>query len=208
MFCYTGHQWNSDAGRSSYLPRRDTMEVTTVLSQHTPSPTTQQEEWRPVVGYEGLYEVSTLGRVRRIAAAMGTWPYRVLRPQADQKGYIRVCLCKDGRQRTTAVHIMVAQAFLGPRPPGTEVNHIDYRPSNPTLANLEYITHGENVRHAVLHGARRVRGEGHHKSKLCDEDVRTIRQSGATTSALARQYGMSRSSIRDIRMGRHWRHVV
>lgn len=66
-------------------------------------------------------------------------------PQASN-GYRVTTLSKEGRSRTYNVHALVADAFLGPRPEGHVVDHIDYDRGNPDVKNLEYIPHGENLR--------------------------------------------------------------
>ena len=92
------------------------------------------EEWRPVVGYEGLYEVSNLGRVRRVAYVLATYVGK--RGSATNYCRVRIFNERGGKQRS--VHSLVAAAFIGPRPsPLHEVNHKDGNPTNNTLENLE-----------------------------------------------------------------------
>lgn len=101
------------------------------------------EIWRPVVGYEGLYEVSNTGRVRRVSDLM------VLK-FSDSRGYYGVHLRKDGKRKTFRVHRLVAQAFIL-NPDGLpEVNHIDENKSNNSVDNLEWCDHKYNS----LYGTR------------------------------------------------------
>ena len=75
------------------------------------------EYWKPVIGYEDVYEVSNMGTVRRSRqTARGTRKGYILTPSPNGDGYPKVGLCKDGRQRTMTVHKIVARAFLGERP--------------------------------------------------------------------------------------------
>lgn len=118
------------------------------------------EQWAPVPGYEGRYEVSDLGRVRTVARVI---PYidgrlrrvqqRVRKVQLDTRGYPALSLTDNqGRTRTRGVHVLVAAAWIGPRPEGMEVCHNDGDKTNPRLDNLRYGTHSENAQDAVLHG--------------------------------------------------------
>lgn len=100
------------------------------------------EVWRDVPGYEGLYAVSSLGRVRS-APRRGTRG-GLLAQSISSNGYPSVGLFKSSVQRTRTVHSLVAEAFLGPPPAGQEVLHRDDDKLNPTLANLHYDTRTEN----------------------------------------------------------------
>lgn len=92
------------------------------------------EEWRPIAGYEGLYEVSNTGQVRRVGDLM------VLK-FSDRRGYCGVRLRKDGIQKMFSVHRLVAQAFI-PNPKGLpQVNHIDENKKNNNVDNLEWCDH-------------------------------------------------------------------
>ena len=106
------------------------------------------ERWLPVVGWEGWYEVSDLGRVRRAAPGKRTTPGRLRTPSVDPRGYHRVRLSRGSStsQSTTKIHRLVAAAFLGPCPPGTEVGHKDGTPGHDAVGNLEYVTHQENMK--------------------------------------------------------------
>lgn len=104
----------------------------------------EAETWAPVAGYEGWYEVSDLGRVRRVGAPQ----CRRLHSQAG--GYVSVRLGRPGTdKKTLQVHVLVAKAFLGPRPAGRQVNHKDANKHNPRLDNLEYVTPARNREHAI-----------------------------------------------------------
>lgn len=111
-----------------------------------------EEEWRPVVGWEGWYEVSSLGRVRRVRAAMGTYPMRILRTPTGGEGYPEVTLWRLGKHSTMCVHVLVALAFLGPRPQRHQVNHKDGHKTNNHRMNLEWTTHQGNAHHALATG--------------------------------------------------------
>lgn len=108
------------------------------------------EEWRPVVGYEGLYEVSDQGRVRSLPRH-GTRG-QILKPYVGNRGYPTVNPARDGENRTLPIHRIVAEAFLGPRPEGLVVRHLNGKHNDPRLANLAYGTPRQNQIDSVMHG--------------------------------------------------------
>lgn len=181
------------------------------------------ERWLPVVGYEGLYEVSDLGRVRGCArslvqisrwglAVKREWPARVLAPTIDKGRYaygrLQVKLCGHGRQVTRLVHHLVAEAFIGPRPKGKEVAHFDGIASNNRLDNLRYATPLENQQDQVRHGTA-IRGERVGVSKLTESQVIEIRSAvGVTVQSIADQYGISIAQVSRIRNLKRWGHVA
>lgn len=127
------------------------------------------EEWRPVVGWAGLYEVSDLGRVRSLPKSVahrlvGNYSVagRVLKPYPIRTGHLYVNLCHEGKKKHRYVHQLVLEAFVGPRPDGTEACHFpDREPSNNRLENLRWDTPGENqldkVRHRTHNNTRKTK---------------------------------------------------
>ncbi|ORC02701.1 hypothetical protein B1T48_16980 [Mycobacterium persicum] len=120
------------------------------------------EQWRPVVGYEGLYEVSDVGRVRSLARTVlhphsGRYTLcgRILSPHPDGCGYLKVRLHRDGQGRTRKVHQLVLEAFVGPRPAGLECCHADDDKTNNRLSNLRYDTRSANMLDQVRNGRHR-----------------------------------------------------
>lgn len=122
------------------------------------------EEWRSVTGFEGLYEVSDQGNVRRSGRAAqrgnghggGARVGHIRKPHLINGGYLVVQLWQQGRPSTCLVHVLVAAAFLGRCPNGHEVNHKDGNKQNNAPDNLEYLTHSENSLHAYRTGLRTV----------------------------------------------------
>lgn len=94
----------------------------------------KKEYWKPVVGYEGLYEVSNWGRVKSLKFGKE----RILKPCTNRYGYLFVKLCKDGKVKPFTVHRLVAEAFL-PNPDNLpQVNHKDENKQNNIVSNLEW----------------------------------------------------------------------
>lgn len=116
-------------------------------------------EWRPVVGFEGFYEVNERGDVRGVPRVVGAangktkmLRYRARMPYAVISGHLYVDLYR-GRQRTkVAVHRAVLQAFVGPAPEGTEACHRNGNPTDNHVSNLYWGSRSENNHDKVRHG--------------------------------------------------------
>lgn len=170
------------------------------------------EIWKPVLGYEGLYEVSNLGRVRSYheSTRRRRAPFHYLSP-GNVRGYRQLILCKDGEKRVGLVHRLVAEAFLGPAPIGTpQINHRDFNKSNNRPENLEWVTQTENNRYSAA-VIPRNRGETNH-SKLTETQVREMRRryaaGGVTQQQLADELGVSNVTCNLIIRRIKWRHVA
>lgn len=102
----------------------------------------QQERWKDIYGYDGMYQVSYLGRVRSLKFGKVI----VLRPVKDGKGYLRVGLWKENKVNRFSVHRLVAQAFIPNSDENkTQINHIDECKQNNRVSNLEYCTAQYNL---------------------------------------------------------------
>lgn len=167
----------------------------------------KDENWAPVDGWP--YEVSDHGRVRRSEGSVGTWRGRILSSPPNGSGYPVVVLSGRSRRRMFYVHRLVATAFLGPVPVGQNVNHLDGDKSNNHVDNLEYLTPGDNNRHAHSVGLM-AKGERHGHSRLTRRDVVRIRamaDAGCKAREVARRIGAHESTVRDVMAGRTWGHV-
>lgn len=162
------------------------------------------ERWRAVVGYEGRYEVSDRGEVFSLKSE------RVLSPGHHQAGYPRVMLCDTSGARSVLIHRLVLEAFVGPRPPGTECCHKNGNPKDNRLENLRWDTRKANAADAAEHGTRTI-GERQPQAKLSDEKVRSIRAlavCGVRQSTIAAAFGVSRSVVCRVLKREIWRHVI
>lgn len=172
------------------------------------NPERDVEEWRPVAGYEGLYEVSSCGRVRTLGGGKARSHGRILKATLGTTGYLRVSLSAANVSRTKKVHRLVAEAFLGPAPLRAYVLHQDGNPQNNRVENLRYGDARQNLADAIRHGTwKQAQGEGVSTSKLTEKIVREVRQSSQTVTALARQYNVDAKTIWSAKNGRSWRHV-
>ncbi len=113
----------------------------------------QSEVWKPIAGYEGLYEVSNFGRVRNASKAHCA-KGGILKPQADSAGYCRINVYKCGKMVHKLVHRVVAEAFVENPLNKSEVNHKDGNKANNIATNLEWVTPKENIKHSIQNGLR------------------------------------------------------
>lgn len=174
------------------------------------------EVWRPTVGFSN-YEVSNLGRVRRsVAGVSGATLGRVLRLTSQPSGHWYVTMSHGGRVTKQRIHRMVLTTFVGPCPPGMEGCHNDGDPANNRLDNLRWDTPVANAADKKRHGtdshpAYSRKGEEHPGSLLKEGDVREIRKrlaDGESRTAVARDYGVNRTTVSDIGRGKTWRHCM
>lgn len=158
-----------------------------------------------MVGFEGKYEVSNLGRVRSLDRTVNgpngcrrPVPGKVLKP-VNVNGYLKIALpSKNVANRGQRVQWLVAAAFIGPRPAGLFVNHKNGIKTDNRLENLEYCTPQENTLHAVRTGLMNNRGEKNGMAKFTDEQRRRICElvdSGLSWSAAGREFGASSSAV-------------
>ena len=173
-------------------------------------PDIDAEQWKPVVGFEELYEVSNLGTIRAIATRIKKrLTPRTLKMQTSKKGYRTVRLCCNYRKTSFLVHRIVLHAFVGPPPKGCETGHYDGNRTNNKLSNLRWITSSENEADKQRHG-RMQYGERNHQAKLTAAKVLTIRLlcgRGETATKLARCFGVARMSICRVISRETWKHV-
>jgi len=159
------------------------------------------EQWRDVVGFEGLYQVSDLGNVRNARTGHIKKPHlnvRLNRPQ--------ICLSKFDKVTTIYPHKLVMEAFVGKRPEGMECCHADGNPWNNELSNLRWDSRTNNSQDKFKHGTQKM-GEKHPMSKLTVEKVLAIRQDNRLHRIIAVEYGVSQPTISEIKSRKSWVHV-
>lgn len=167
------------------------------------------EQWKPVVGYEGIYEISSLGRVKRVKIGPQTFPGRILKLQIDKYGYHRITLCKNRKEQFRTVHSLVCEAFICPRKNGMQTNHKNGIKTDNRLENLEWVTNKENAVHAVRHGLWPI-GEKSRNSKFMNGDILEIRKmlkDGHTQWDIAHKFGVYQGTISYIKRRKRWGQV-
>lgn len=168
------------------------------------------EVWLPVRGYEGLYEVSDLGRVRNIAARKGTVPGLILRHRETRDGYLKVVLRDCGRDRAMTVHRIVYEAHCRPLGADEEVDHVDGNKKNNCRLNLDAVNRLENMQRSFRRGRAMARGEAQGRARFTAEQVVAIRRrvsQGELQKALAAEFGVTPTAINCIVLRKTWAHL-
>lgn len=184
------------------------------------------ERWKPVVGYEGLYEVSDLGRIRTVARTtlvrrrsgsdytlMTRSRIRKLYVSDNTSGYPVVCLIREGKRKNLFVHRAVLEAFVGPCPEGMQGCHNNGIRTDNRLKNLRWDTFSANVRDSIEHGTYNPGfkpGEQHPGAKLTAEKVRkafAMRAEGALYREIGDALGVTAATARSVVVGERWRHL-
>lgn len=179
------------------------------------------EVWKDVVGYEGIYHISSLGRLKslkrvkfcgpcnRVCQEM---PERILPGTPDKDGYLHTLLHKNGSRKRIAIHRLVLEAFRGPCPEGMEACHFpDNNPANNKLDNLCWNTKKKNQRDRLFHGTD-MNGEKHWRAAVTNEvaeEMRKVYSTGKHTQTdIARMFGVTKIVARMIVLNKTYRKVV
>lgn len=174
-----------------------------------------KEQWKDVVGYEGYYKVSNLGRVKsldrtslRSDGKIYNTKGRILKTVLSEGRYLIVTLHKDAKQTTPRVHLLVAKAHI-PNPENLPIiNHEDGDGTNNDARNLKWGTQAYNVQHGYDSGLNKNRGKGHYKTLLTEKQVMKIcellDESDLTQKEIGEKFGVQRLVINSIHNGRTW----
>lgn len=167
------------------------------------------EIWRPVVGFEGVYSVSNMGRIRRDANdRLGRpWGGKILSGTTNAVGYRQVLLSNGPDiKKTRNVHTLVAEAFISARPKGMHVNHKNSNQLDNRVENLEWVTPLENIRHGLCRCRGRRAGR-----KLSPSDVMEVvrlARSGEPHRSISNRFGIRINMVSRIVCGNAWRWIT
>lgn len=159
------------------------------------------ENWVKI--HEKGYYASDLGRIKSPRG-------KILRPYKDSKGYLRI----DLPNKRVKVHRIIASHFMQNPDNLPQVNHKDTDKTNNAASNLEWCTNAENMAHAVKNGAlanRKIRGGNNGMAILTESDAMEIlklfKPRIFTRKMLAKEFNVSEATIKDVVIGRRWKHV-
>ena len=171
------------------------------------------EVFKDILGYEGLYQVSNLGKVKSTERKAKHWrgglltvKSRIMKPFTSKCGYLIVSISKNSIDNKFLIHRLVSNAFI-PNPYNKpQVNHINGIKTDNKVSNLEWATTSENSLHAFKNNLK-AKGQNRTQSKLTNKEVLEIRHSNLRNIELSRLYNISKSIISGIQKGRLWKHV-
>lgn len=177
-----------------------------------------QETWKPVLGYEGSYEISDQGRLRRLTLFTGAKRPEplVIKPHKKATGYHDYWLWNSGHKRLIKAHRLVWQNFYGPIPAGLCINHKNGVKHDNRLENLELLTLSENTKHGFrVLGRKKPNypspGEKNGSAKINEEQVREIRSlyasGGKTYKNIGSIFGLTGECVGYIVRRKTWPHV-
>lgn len=169
------------------------------------------EQWKPVEGWP-KYEISDQGRLRSWHKSPNESGHpqipRILKGGYNRYGYRRAVLVgPEGQRRSFLIYHLVADAFIGARPKGLVLTHLNGINTDDRSQNLKYRTQKENIHDKIKHGTMPY-GERHHMAKLTAKEVLEIRQSPEPNKILTKKYNITSSHVSSIKYGRIWKHLA
>lgn len=172
----------------------------------------ENEIWKPIKGYEGLYEISNLGNVKSLVRSKCIKQDRIMKPTNHCTGYIIIGLTLNGKQTLFRLHRLVAEHFCHKKEGCNIVNHKNAIKTDNRASNLEWTTVSGNTLHSFSMGLQEVRrGEKSNFAILNESDVIKIRslykKGGYRHLDLANMYNVSRACITNIISRKNWSHI-
>lgn len=176
------------------------------------------EIWKNIEGYDGLYEISNYGRVKRLCKSVtnsfGTFISKeiILNGNISKRGYVKQTLTKNGKGKTYLIHRLVAQAYLPNLESKEMVNHINGIKSDNKVSNLEWCTGSENIQHALDTKLLIPRkGSNIYFSKFIEKDVSIILYkclvNKINPNVIAKELNTNNRTITDMIKRRTWKHI-
>jgi len=170
-----------------------------------------KEIWKPIKGYEKIYEISNLGNVKSLAAK-GSGKFKVdtvMKPFNNGRGYMYYSLNNGIKVKNFSGHRLVVEAFIEPNSDLPDINHKDGNKKNNVLANLERCNKKMNMVHASLTGLLKC-GEESHLSKITESDIVKIKKLwgyNIEREIIAHVFNISYAQISRIVNNKNWKHL-
>jgi hypothetical protein len=170
------------------------------------------EIWKDVKGYEGIYQISSLGRLKVKLKFRKYRDYneKILNPTKDKDGYLRTALTKDNKKQMKTIHRLVAETFLENNLNYPVVNHINGIKDDNRVENLEWCSVLQNNLHAIKLGFKKSpNGEKHHMCKISSKEVLEIKENkdNLFQRQLAVKYNISQTQISRILNNKRWNKI-
>lgn len=165
------------------------------------------EVWAHIPRYEGRYKASNLGNILSLKYRGNYGTEATLSLMRQSNGYMRVRLLNG---KAELVHVLVAEAFIGPKPKGCQINHKNGIKTDNRPENLEWVTPSENCKHKFRIGRHCLKGENHNNRKLTNGDVleiRRLRDAGVLLSEVAERFGINKGTASCIANRKDWKHL-
>lgn len=174
----------------------------------------EQEIWKSIKTYEGLYEVSNLGRIKSLSKrwSVGIKKETVLRPSISKAGYLRVVLCHNSIKKHITIHKLVATHFCTNDNGNKIINHKNGIKSDNRADNLEWCTYSENALHAFSQGlVKPQKGERNGNTKIKEQDVskikRLYKEERLSQIKIGLIFGISQTQVGRIVNNKRWVHL-
>jgi hypothetical protein len=171
-----------------------------------------KEIWKDIEEYEGLYQVSNLGRVKSIEKRFSSCGKpkkiareKILKERETEKGYVSVMLCRSCNKKQYRIHRLVAQAFIKNTGNKPFINHLDGNRKNNNSDNIEWVTHKENMQYSFF-----VRGRSDQRniSLVLAKRIKKLFAEGKTVKEVNTIFpNLSYSLLRYIKVGYTWKHI-